>query len=677
MKRKILLKALGGLSIACLAGAFAFFPANSVETKAETEETPVAVENVAMAYGAAVRISSESSQGNYAGKSGLRFTMYIDKDTYNTAVATYGADKVEVGMYYVGKNIKVGETVDETTDTEMQNIDTIPASARHAVMEAYIDASAKTVEPSYAFNVAQLDIPESGYNVQLIANGYIKTIDSEGKESYIWATNPQTRSVAQVASIGLSKGNTHSDLHNFVNAVATEDTFKFETTAFDTDMYKQAELNVNATVPAHLQVVWESDNEEVATVDETGKITKVGKGTANVTAKIGNNVRTASVTIGDPIALKVQSEADADMIAASNGVKYQYVASDSEELSGFTGGYSGNALKHDAGGNGLHNLYSAYTEEELAEIAKDYNKVTFWFAIAGGQDKADSNGFIRHYKNEATVETLALGLTGNKDYKIADGGTWAKWSLSINDYISLLTEEVKEEVATGKSFVSLYQAWAYNFAVNPYMYLGDVEFVLDPYIVKVGEGAESQITKGSINGTYVANVEGSAIDGFTGEYEGDAISFLDARSKDYRVANPYTLESLESLKTKYSKVSMWIAMDNIGTTGYFMMHSNPSSGARQCFLNKVYSNDKNAITSFTNATNNKWFKYSVSIDDYISLITTTTGAGTENETVTVHDYFIIANPNVSGSTTSITDVNGDGDYNYEDVTLYVGDIFFE
>ena len=658
MKRKSLLKALGGLSVACLAGAFAFFPAETVATKAETGETPVAVENVAMAYGAAVRISTDSTQGNYAGKSGLRFTMYIDKDTYDTAVETYGEDKVEVGMYYVGKNIKVGETVDETTDAEMQNIATIPASARHAVMEAYIDASAKTVEPSYAFNVAQLDIPESGYNVQLIANGYIKTIDSEGNEDYIWATNPQTRSVAQVASIGISKGNTHSDLDTFVNAVATEDTFQFENTAFDTDMYKQAELNVNATVPAHLQVVWESDNEEVATVDETGKITKVGKGTANVTAKIGNNVRTASVTIGDPIALKVQSEADADMIAASNGVKYQYVASDSEELSGFTGGYSGNALKHDAGGSGLHNLYSAYTEEELTEIAKDYNKVTFWFAIGGGQDKADSNGFIRHFANEATVETLALGLTGNKDYKIADGGAWAKWSLSINDYISLLTEEVKEEVATGKLFVSLYEAWAYNFAVNPYMYLGNVEFVFEPYIVKVDEKATSKITYGTNNSTYVAAGSEDIAD-FSGDYTGNAVYIAGAYGNSFIAKNTFTAEQIETIKVNYTSVSMWIAVDGV-EGGWIRLYK---TGTPVNFLNKIYSNGGEA-TSFTKDLNKTWKKYTLSIDDFLSICSETDGT------------FYLCYPWTSGLSAG-EDLNGDGTTSTADIRVYFGDIFFE
>lgn len=669
MKRKSLLKALGGLSVACLAGAFAFFPAETVATKAETEETPVAVENVAMAYGAAVRISTDSTQGNYAGKSGLRFTMYIDQDTYNTAVETYGEDKVEVGMYYVGKNIKVGETVDETTDAEMQNIATIPASARHAVMEAYIDASAKTVEPSYAFNVAQLDIPESGYNVQLIANGYIKTIDSEGNEDYTWATNPQTRSVAQVASIGISKGNTHSDLHNFVNAVATEDTFQFENTAFDTDMYKQAELNVNATVPAHLQVVWESDNEEVATVDETGKITKVGKGTANVTAKIGNNVRTASVTIGDPIALKVQSEADADKFNQTN-VSY-LSASDMVDLEG----YDGNALKITQTGNWIYNLYSDYSVAELEEIAKIYNTVTFKFAIDNVVDNPDntSNGYCALQAIDNSTASVASKYYGGTHSYTADSTVWEEWSLSIVDYISL----IQTEAETGKLYLPLFKIYCTGLSVRPDIYLGNIEFYLNPYIVKVVDGSQTaNFCNPDKTPTYVdAPV-------LNGDYTGSAVKYMGVGTNQrYRVYTGLTLEQLNALSEKYENVSMWVAVDNLAS-GAVSFGKNWAKGENNVvipsFINKANGGD----FEFTSENTNTWVKFTMSVETFISICTTTTTDEETGETATtVNEYFALfaVDPTYSSDKNIVAteDKNADSKLDSNDIGIYVGDIFFE
>lgn len=48
-------------------------------------------------------------------------------------------------------------------------------------------------------------------------------------------------------------------------------------------------------------VAWSSDNEKVATVDETGLVTAVGKGTANITATAGGQSATCAVTVNAPL----------------------------------------------------------------------------------------------------------------------------------------------------------------------------------------------------------------------------------------------------------------------------------------------------------------------------------------------------------------------------------------
>lgn len=48
-------------------------------------------------------------------------------------------------------------------------------------------------------------------------------------------------------------------------------------------------------------VAWSSDNEKVATVDETGLVTAVGKGTANITATAGGQSASCKVTVNAPL----------------------------------------------------------------------------------------------------------------------------------------------------------------------------------------------------------------------------------------------------------------------------------------------------------------------------------------------------------------------------------------
>ena len=48
-------------------------------------------------------------------------------------------------------------------------------------------------------------------------------------------------------------------------------------------------------------VAWSSDNEEVATVDQTGLVTAVGTGTANITAEAGGQSASCAVTVNAPL----------------------------------------------------------------------------------------------------------------------------------------------------------------------------------------------------------------------------------------------------------------------------------------------------------------------------------------------------------------------------------------
>lgn len=70
----------------------------------------------------------------------------------------------------------------------------------------------------------------------------------------------------------------------------------------------EAEINIGETLtlvanvtPAEAIVIWSSDNEEVATVDENGNVTGVAEGTATITAQAGDKTVICTITVNVPV----------------------------------------------------------------------------------------------------------------------------------------------------------------------------------------------------------------------------------------------------------------------------------------------------------------------------------------------------------------------------------------
>ena len=61
------------------------------------------------------------------------------------------------------------------------------------------------------------------------------------------------------------------------------------------------ELTVNPEDAVYDKIEWSSDKPEIASVDKNGVVTGVAKGTANITAKVGNIYKTVAVTVAVPL----------------------------------------------------------------------------------------------------------------------------------------------------------------------------------------------------------------------------------------------------------------------------------------------------------------------------------------------------------------------------------------
>lgn len=842
-KRKSLLTVLGTCTVACLASAFALLPVNATQAAADDK---IAVTNVLMEEGAYVRLGNESTNQTYAVKSGLRFVMFVNKAYYDGLVSA--GKTVEVGMYVAHENFY--DAAKDNADLSDEN--SIPAYSRHVVMQNFdVVTSDVTTEEVYEFAVVQPDIAVKDYGDQLSANGYIK-VDG----AYTFASNVQTRSIAQTASNALLAGETNDGLKAFVDGVVTEDNFAIENTTVKTDLYKTAQPSLGEiTLPANVTPIWTSSDTDVVAVDAQGNLTRGTKtGTATITATLGTKTKTATVSVTDPAPLIVDEDNYTNVFMYNGATTYStYVPAESEEIAGFTGGYTGNAVKVSSGSGMTYELATLYTQEELEKIALSYNTVSFWLAPSG-IEKTETGAGVQYFMH---TDTLAYKMNNdNMSFTSVDNGVWRKITVTINDYIALSNEASQKAAYTQPvaklfylytdgcksttqwyignvefgfdpllmqinsgtvnksyevfvtdgssrtykyleagnsetaSFTGDYtgnavriplQTWSWGpwnhaapylmasqytgtqlkayadkgythvalwFAVNGietgdigfgeielssvkypnflyqagygdvkltsadngkwqqvvipihvydsllsartytidgksvtrdyvsllkplnstladgtgdgafqvYFYFGDMQLVKNASIIDVNSATASNIYNNNVASTYLA-AGNEEIASFTGGYTGGAQRFSFANNREWKAKNLFTLEQLEALKGTYSNISLWIAMDNIGSGSASMKLSWNNN-----FLNKATSTKTNAYTAEDNGV---WYKYTVSIDDYIDLITTTTdGVTTVNDSF----YLFVSYPN------SLTSTNGGAS---SLVKIYVGDIFFE
>ena len=623
-KRKSLLTVLGTCTVACLASAFALLPVNATQAAADDK---IAVTNVLMEEGAYVRLGNESTNQTYAVKSGLRFVMFVNKAYYDGLVSA--GKTVEVGMYVAHENFY--DAAKDNADLSDEN--SIPAYSRHVVMQNFdVVTSDVTTEEVYEFAVVQPDIDVKDYGDQLSANGYIK-VDG----AYTFASNVQTRSIAQTASNALLAGETNDGLKAFVDGVVTEDNFAIENTTVKTDLYKTAQPSLGEiTLPANVTPIWTSSDTDVVAVDAQGNLTRGTKtGTATITATLGTKTKTATVSVTDPAPLIVDE--DYKTVLNNNDVPSEYLTAEEVALEGIEGDYAGAAVRFNikaATTNSGYNFTNTYTAEEIAAIKEEYARVTMWVAVKG-------------------ILTKSLNMNSNIPNLIAKAGctgfgtvaTWQKLSISIDDYVAFLNGQ------TTCVFAATANWSAATYDENVYFYVSDVKFEVfyDEYIFNATPSTYLNIVNNDIADpfqSYISEAELAALN-IVGDYKGSAtkIDITNAKSNgSYKVLNSYTAEQLAIIAQKYNSVTMWVAV-----TGVTSASLGINKGSYPNHFTTVASAASFGVTP-------TWQKLTVTIDQYISMLA--------------------ANNYTHCSLVATADWNG-GKYSEDGVFMYFGDIYFE
>ncbi len=148
----------------------------------------------------------------------------------------------------------------------------------------WAEESTETVK---CFKAVLTNIPDTQYLTELTATAYYAV---DGVKAYV--SNPQTRSVAYVASAALAAGQEDpvytSIVDKAVSAISLGEDFA---------LYVGGEKTLAAEGAEGLVVKFSSDNDEIATVDENGVVRAVGAGTANITAALGSRTDSVAVTV--------------------------------------------------------------------------------------------------------------------------------------------------------------------------------------------------------------------------------------------------------------------------------------------------------------------------------------------------------------------------------------------
>ena len=139
----------------------------------------------------------------------------------------------------------------------------------------------------------------------------VAAIEKDGAET-VYSEVSDARSIAYVASAAQAKGETEAVLDTFVqkgiaaaSGVAEDEfvdgSYEIELTLDESLVLEEngeAALTLGITPAVDLYAEWASDNEEVAVVDENGKVTAVAEGTANITATVYGESVTCKVFVG-------------------------------------------------------------------------------------------------------------------------------------------------------------------------------------------------------------------------------------------------------------------------------------------------------------------------------------------------------------------------------------------
>ena len=308
------------------------------------------------------------------------------------------------------------------------------------------------------WNAVMLDIPASDYATEITA----KAVVVAGGQTY--ETQAVTSTIAKTASIVLNAGlATESQVGAYVAGKVQSITLdKASATLIDGET-----VQLSATVtPADYAVVWASDNTAAATVDNTGKVTAVGAGTANITASMGGVTSEACV-----VTSSYKTVYDFEDGKAPAWIDWTF---HTENASKSVENYNGSKalVLHDAAHTShafaidaayVHNVFANPSVGSLSlDLTYDSTKAALGVQITGIREQALGNRIILSPRTTTTIEISRAEYEAwsalQYEYLQFDCATS---NLETTFYIDNL--KGNEDLGEAPAWIN----WNSNYSVNP------------------------------------------------------------------------------------------------------------------------------------------------------------------------------------------------------------------
>jgi hypothetical protein len=211
-----------------------------------------------------------------AAPSGLRFQSKIE-DGMKDSGATFGTLVIPKGVLGDNELTVETSTVEDIEQTKW---------ATNSVKESH----PKDYQEGYEyFNAVLKEIPEEYYDEVIVARSYVY---ANGQYYY---SEPEERSIAQVAAYAIQDGYEQEILRDYVTKALSDSTVSMQNSM---EIYETKSAQLGLTGNKGYVAVWSSSDESIVTVDKNGKITAGKKeGTATVVAKLGTITVTCEVTV--------------------------------------------------------------------------------------------------------------------------------------------------------------------------------------------------------------------------------------------------------------------------------------------------------------------------------------------------------------------------------------------
>lgn len=457
--RKWLLGLCSVLAVSCVSAGGAYSMAD-VSAKADNNAAVFEME-----YGAWIRA--------VAGSPGLRFRAIVDETTANAVVEDTARSfgMLVVPTAYINELFEGKE--DGYTPKYIPELEALCQSKGVTLAKTETNTAGGEIVPyqdgdNYYVN-GVIDVHYANTNRDFSALAYIKTVGAENVVTYQyadWATNPNdvgaaaaiennSRSVAEVASAALNDKSAMTSIQkqtceNYVADALTsaekenqgaDVTFAF-TDAAAVTLAPKDELQLTLDSKADLRVKYTSSDENVATVDETGKVTlteNVGKTT--ITASIGETfVATKTITSKSANGTLAWSE-DAlsfvegvDAYVGANPADLSVVEYDGEDVlqvkynDGF---FTGSTVKSTPG--------VQFLNDDMFDI-NTASKLTFKVRVSDEWNLADNHGGIYILAENANVSSSGNLWNGTTNSAARDryinGTKTTVWNLFGNGTVS-------------------------------------------------------------------------------------------------------------------------------------------------------------------------------------------------------------------------------------------------